>query len=94
VELCTVQRVACLRSYATGFTGKLAIHPDQVGVINSAFQPSAAEPDHARRVIAAFEAAAEFGALSMDGTMIDSVQRHAARRLLGGQRSVRAEVTP
>ena len=37
-----------------GFTGKLAIHPDQVAAINAAFTPTEAEFAHARRIVAAF----------------------------------------
>ena len=37
-----------------GFSGMLAIHPDQVDVINAAFTPSDADVEHARRVVAAF----------------------------------------
>jgi citrate lyase subunit beta/citryl-CoA lyase len=77
-------RAECVRSYATGFSGKLAIHPDQVGVINSVFLPSPAELDHARHVIAAFEAASGSGAVSLNGTMIDIAHLRAARRLLAG----------
>jgi len=76
-------RAECIRSYQTGFDAKLAIHPDQVSVINSIFLPSPAELDHARRVIAAFEAAPGFGAVSLNGTMLDIAHLHAARRLLG-----------
>src|SRR5205814_10565254 len=39
-----------------GFTGKLAIHPAQVGVINAAFTPSADDVSHAEEIVAAFEA--------------------------------------
>ena len=39
----------------TGFTGKVAIHPDQVDVINRAFLPTDDEVAHAKRVIAAFD---------------------------------------
>ena len=63
-----------------GFTGKIAIHPDQVPVINAAFTPSEAEMAHARRVIAAFESGA--GAVSLDGQMLDIPHLKAARRLL------------
>jgi citrate lyase subunit beta/citryl-CoA lyase len=80
-------RAECVSSYATGFSGKLAIHPDQVGVINSVFLPSPAELDHARRVVAAFEAASGSGAISLNGTMVDIAHLHAARRLLGGRES-------
>ena len=78
-------RAECMSSYATGFSGKLAIHPDQVSVINSIFLPSPAELDHARQVIAAFEAASGSGAVSLNGTMVDIVHLHAARRLLAGR---------
>lgn len=78
-------RAECLRARAAGFTGKLAIHPDQVGVINDAFQPSPAELQHAWRVIAAFEEVPGAGAVALDGTMIDIVHLHAAQRLVGGR---------
>ena len=54
-----------------GFTGKLAIHPDQVGPINAAFTPSADDVAHARAIIAAFEADPSAGVLSVDGKMVD-----------------------
>ena len=54
-----------------GFTGKLAIHPDQVGPINAAFTPSAAEIAHAKEIIAAFEAEPSAGVLSVGGRMVD-----------------------
>jgi citrate lyase subunit beta/citryl-CoA lyase len=79
-------RADCLRARAAGFTGKLAIHPDQVGVINDAFQPSPAELQHAWRVIAAFEEVPGAGAVALDGTMIDIVHLHAAQRLVGGRK--------
>jgi citrate lyase subunit beta / citryl-CoA lyase len=79
-------RGECLCARAAGFTGKLAIHPDQVGVINDAFQPSPAELQHARRVIAAFEEVPGAGAVALDGTMIDIVHLHAAQRLVGGRK--------
>jgi citrate lyase subunit beta / citryl-CoA lyase len=83
-------RAACLRSRAAGFTGKLAIHPDQVKVIAEVFQPSAAQLEHARRVIAAFAAAQGKGAIALDGTMLDIVHLNAAQRLLDGQPAPKA----
>ena len=79
-------RAECLRARAAGFTGKLAIHPDQVGVINDAFQPSPAELQHARRVIAAFEKVPGAGAVALDGTMLDIVHLQAAQSLVGGRK--------
>jgi citrate lyase subunit beta/citryl-CoA lyase len=65
-----------------GFTGKLAIHPDQVEAINAAFVPSAAEVDWARRVVAAFEAAPGVGVVGLDGRMLDKPHLVQARRVL------------
>ena len=66
-----------------GFSGKLAIHPDQVAPINAAFTPSEEERQHARRVVAAFAAAGGAGVASLDGQMIDRPHLLAARRVLG-----------
>ncbi len=71
-----------------GFSGKLAIHPEQVEVINAAFTPSAAETAWARRVVAAFEAAAGAGVTQLDGRMLDRPHLLQARRIL---ESVRPE---
>jgi len=65
-----------------GFSGKLAIHPDQVGPINAAFTPSAAELAQARRVLAAFEAAGNAGVVSLEGQMLDRPHLLLARRIL------------
>src|SRR3569833_362447 len=65
-----------------GFTGKLAIHPDQVGPINAAFQPSATEIEWARRVVAAFAGAPDAGVINLDGTMVDKPHLLQARRIL------------
>jgi len=70
------------RGRRDGFTGMMAIHPDQVGVINAAFTPSEAEIAHARAVVAAFEANPEAGVLSLDGRMIDRPHLLQAQRLL------------
>ena len=65
-----------------GFTGKLAIHPDQVDAINAAFTPTPEEIAHARRVIAAFAAAPGAGVVSLDGQMVDRPHWVQARRIL------------
>lgn len=70
------------RARRDGFTGMMAIHPDQVPVINAAFTPSAAEVEHARAVVAAFEANPGAGALSLDGRMIDRPHLLQAQRTL------------
>ena len=65
-----------------GFTGKLAIHPDQVAVINAAFSPSEDEIRHAEEIVAAFEAHPDAGVLSVGGKMVDRPHLLQARRVL------------
>jgi citrate lyase subunit beta/citryl-CoA lyase len=73
-------RAACEASRYDGFTGRFAIHPDQVAVINQAFTPTAAELALAQRIVAAFAGGA--GAVSIDGKMFDIPHLKAARRLI------------
>jgi citrate lyase subunit beta/citryl-CoA lyase len=65
-----------------GFTGKLAIHPAQVDVINAAFTPSDDEVRHAAAVVAAFEAHPDAGVLSVDGRMVDRPHLTQAQQVL------------
>ncbi len=53
-----------------GFTGKAAIHPDQIPIINEIFTPSAELVERARRIIAEF-AANTTGLLVVDGELIE-----------------------
>jgi citrate lyase subunit beta / citryl-CoA lyase len=72
----------CRRSRRDGFAGRLAIHPDQVATINRAYAPSEAEIEHARKIVAAFEANPGAGALGLDGRMVDMPHLKAARKTL------------
>ena len=65
-----------------GFTGKLAIHPAQVGAINAAFTPSAAEVAHAQAIVDAFDTQPNAGVLSVGGRMVDRPHLVQARRVL------------
>lgn len=76
-----------LRAYAAqgrreGFSGMMAIHPDQVAVIAEVFTPSAAEIAHARAVVDLFAANPGAGTLALDGKMLDFPHLKQARRLL------------
>lgn len=64
-----------------GFDGKTIVHPGQVGIVNAAFAPSAAELEHARRLIAAHAAAAT-GVTTLDGRMVEVLHVAAAQHLL------------
>ncbi|HEY2590987.1 MAG TPA: aldolase/citrate lyase family protein, partial [Steroidobacteraceae bacterium] len=70
------------RARRDGFTGKLAIHPEQVEPINAAFTPSESEIERARRIVAAFAEAPDVGVTSLDGQMIDRPHLLQAERLL------------
>jgi len=54
-----------------GFSSKLAIHPDQIDVINSGFSPEDAEIDKARIILKYKKAIEDKGAISIDGVMYD-----------------------
>ncbi len=65
-----------------GFSGMLAIHPDQVEPINDAFVPSSEEIDRAKQIVELFAENPEAGTLGMDGEMIDRPHWLRAKRIL------------
>ncbi len=73
-----------------GFTGMLAIHPDQVEPINAAFTPSAADVEHATKVVAAFAGGA--GVASLDGKMLDQPHLKQARHVLALAEALRRSI--
>lgn len=73
---------ACRISRRRGFRGRIAIHPDQVDLINDAYCPTADEIAYARRIVEAFTANPDVGALSLDGAMIDRPHLAQAQRTL------------
>ena len=77
----------CLEAERDGFTGKMAIHPDQVPVINAAFTPSAEAVRHSAAIVAAFAAAGNPGVVGIDGKMVDRPHLRLAERLLARARA-------
>jgi citrate lyase subunit beta / citryl-CoA lyase len=75
-------RKETLEGRRDGFTGKMAIHPDQVPVINEIYTPSAESIAQAKRLIEAFKAAGNAGVISLDGQMYDQPHLKRAQRLL------------
>ena len=73
-----------------GFTGKLAIHPDQVPVINAEFTPSGEAVQRARDIVAAFEASEGAGVIGLDGEMLDMPHLDRAHRVLARAQRVRS----
>ncbi|MGH6664701.1 MAG: HpcH/HpaI aldolase/citrate lyase family protein [Pseudolabrys sp.] len=70
------------RARRDGFTGRLAIHPAQVPVINEVFMPSAEQIDQARAVVAAFAAQPGAGTVGIGGKMYDQPHLKRAQALL------------
>jgi citrate lyase subunit beta/citryl-CoA lyase len=72
----------CRRARRDGFTGRIAIHPDQVAIINRCFSPSDEEIAEAQKIVDAFAANPDAGTLGIDGKMVDIPHLKAARRTL------------
>jgi citrate lyase beta subunit len=74
----------CVFGRRLGFTGKMAIHPRQLEIINRVFAPSTEEIEQAQRLVQANQAnqAAGFGAFELDGKMVDLPVIRAAERVL------------
>jgi citrate lyase subunit beta/citryl-CoA lyase len=75
-------RAACALASRDGFSGKLAIHPDQVAIINECFAPTAAEIAAAREIVALFAANPGVAALQLGGQMLDLPHLRQAERTL------------
>lgn len=71
----------CRAGRRDGFTGKMAIHPAQVPVINSVFAPAADELAKAEKIIALFAANPGVGVIGLEGEMLDRPHLVRAQRL-------------
>jgi citrate lyase subunit beta/citryl-CoA lyase len=65
-----------------GFTGKMAIHPAQVAVINEVFTPTRDAVERANAIVAAFAAAPGAGVVAIAGVMYDQPHLKRAQQLL------------
>ncbi len=72
------------RARQMGYTGKFAIHPSQIDIINETFSPSPDETAYARQIMEAWEQAEAEGrgSLAMDGRMVDVPVVKRAQNLL------------
>lgn len=72
-----------------GFTGKWAIHPRQVSIINEAFAPTVAEIEEAKHVISSYESALSKGdgAIAISEALVDeaSLKIMLRRRMVAMQ---------
>jgi malyl-CoA/(S)-citramalyl-CoA lyase len=73
-----------LKAAAMGYDGKQVIHPDQIELTRTAFSPTLAEVEDARRTIEALAAAQAAGlaAISLDGKLVDFANVRMAERIL------------
>lgn len=72
---------AAKASAALGFTGKAAIHPKQLEVINRCFSPSPEAITEARRIVQAFEDS-EDGLVVVDGKLLEKPVLRSMHRIL------------
>jgi citrate lyase subunit beta/citryl-CoA lyase len=75
-------RQECREAARDGFTAKMAIHPDQVAIINEVFTPSTEAVAEAKAVIKAFADAGNPGVVGIGGKMYDRPHLRRAERLL------------
>ncbi len=76
-----------------GYTGKFAIHPAQIDIINETFSPDPDDVAYARRVVEAWDEAeaAGRGSLSIDGRMVDVPVVKRAQNLLAQAAAIEAQ---
>ena len=74
----------CAQGRDFGFDGKTLIHPNQLGICNTTFSPSAGEVAMAREVIGVFDLPenADKGAVQLGGRMVERLHADMARRVL------------
>ena len=74
----------CQQGRNLGFDGKTLIHPKQLAAANKAFGPSAADIEHAEKIIAAWKltAAQGKGVVVVDGKLVEGMHVDEARRHL------------
>ena len=77
-------RADAMRARQMGYTGKHAIHPAQLDIINEVFSPAVEEVAYARRIIEAWDEAQVNGrgSLALDGRMVDVPVVKRAQNLL------------
>ncbi len=79
----------CTFGRQLGYTGKMAIHPRQLPVINRLFSPSSEEIQRAQALLQAFQAqeASGSGVFEWQGKMVDRPMVRAAQRILAQARA-------
>ena len=76
-------RAECEAARRDGFVGKMAIHPEQVAVINAAFMPTPEDLARAQAIVGLFADNPEAGVVALNGQMLDRPHLQRAQRVLG-----------
>lgn len=79
-------RRECGAARRDGFSGKMAIHPTQIPIINEAFTPSREAVLQAQAIVDAFAANPGAGVVAIGGVMADLPHLARAKRLLARAR--------
>ncbi len=72
-----------------GFTGKVAIHPAQVPIINTVFTPTEEDIAEARAVVKAFADAGNPGVVGLDGKMLDRPHLRQAESVIARAKAIK-----
>ncbi len=77
-------KTECRQAVELGYRGKMAIHPNQISVIQAAFSPPPDQIAAAKRLIEAYQAyqAGGKGVFTIDGKMVDAPMLRAAEQIL------------
>lgn len=73
-----------------GFTGKVAIHPAQVPVINTVFTPTEEDIAEARAVVKVFADAGNPGVVSLEGKMLDRPHLRQAESVIARAAAIKS----
>lgn len=78
------ERNDAIASRSMGFSGKAAIHPGQISIINEEFSPKPEEVEHARRVVEAFDSATAqgIGCIMLGGQVVEQPILDRAQQVL------------
>ena len=79
-----------MKARKLGYTGKFAIHPDQLEIINQTFSPSKEDIEYALRVVEGWNEALKIGrgSFDLDGKMVDVPVVKRAQNLLALSQSI------
>jgi citrate lyase subunit beta / citryl-CoA lyase len=83
-------RAECLAAARDGFSGKMAIHPSQVAVINEVFTADADALAVSEEIVQAFKDNPQAGVIAIRGQMVDKAHVARAERLLSRAKAAKS----